>query len=336
MVDLRTNYLGISLKNPLVVAASPLSGSINQIKQMEEAGASAVVLFSLFEEQLEQQSKGTAVFPTPPRAQPGNTQPDFPQMEGYNLGVKGYLSHVYAAKKAVAIPIIGSLNGYYSSEWVQYAQLLEAAGADALELNIYYLPTNPRITSADLEKMCLELVASVKSGVKIPVAVKIGPYFSATAHMAQQIEKAGADGLVIFNRFYQPDIDLDTETVVSTLDLSHPQELRLRLRWAAILSSFLHIDLAITGGVHSGADVLKCLYAGAQTAMMASALLQNGIGHIQTTLTEMTTWLTNRGYTSVDDIRGKLSLIEAGDSAAFERANYMQVLAAQKHLFSHK
>lgn len=324
MADLSTRYLGLTLKNPLVVAASPLSERIDTIKELADAGAAAIVLFSLFEEQIEIQGMGFA--------QSSDALPDdlrhVPQMEGYNRGVNGYLAHLYQARRAVNVPIIGSLNGYYSSGWVQYARLIEAAGADALELNVYYLPTRPQISGAEVEQMYLELVQAVKATVNIPVAVKISPYFSAVAHMAQRLSNAGADALVIFNRFYQPDIDLETETAVASLDLSTPSELRLRLRWAAILSSYLRADLAITGGVHSHEDVVKCMLAGARVAMMTSALLRHGPQHLSRVLADLDAWLTARNYDSIRSIQGKLNQAQARDTSAFERANYMRVLTS--------
>ncbi|MCA9969883.1 MAG: dihydroorotate dehydrogenase-like protein [Anaerolineales bacterium] len=324
MADLATRYLGLTLKNPLVVSASPLSEKIDTIKELAAAGASAIVLYSLFEEQIEIQGMGLAQrSPSLPAA-----LRHVPEMEGYNRGVNGYLAHLYQARRAVDIPIIGSLNGYYSSGWVQYARLIEAAGADALELNVYYMPTRPQMTGTEVEQMYVELVQSIKSNVTIPVAVKISPYFSAIANMAQRLASAGADGLVIFNRFYQPDFDLETETAVPTLDLSQSSELRLRLRWAAILSSFLRADLAITGGVHTHEDVLKCMLAGARVAMMTSALLTHGPDHLNRVLQSLDAWLEARAYPSIQAIQGKLNQTQAADTSAFERANYMRVLTS--------
>jgi dihydroorotate dehydrogenase (fumarate) len=247
-------------------------------------------------------------------------------MREYNLGANGYLSLVYQAKQAANIPIIASLNGYYSGGWVKYARLIESAGADALELNIYYLAAQPHISGADIEQMYIHLVQSVKAEVKIPVAVKISPFFSALAHMATQLDEAGADGLVMFNRFYQPDFDLEEQSVVSNLDLSRPSELRLRLRWAAILADHVKADIAVTGGVHQATDVVKAMMAGAKVVMVASVLLGRGIEHIGHILTDLETWLQDHNYDSIEAIQGKMSQQSVADPAALERANYMNVL----------
>jgi dihydroorotate dehydrogenase (fumarate) len=249
-----------------------------------------------------------------------------PEMTEYNQGANGYLAHIYRAKKAVSIPIIASLNGYYSGGWVQYARLLEAAGADALELNIYHLATKPHISGQEVEEMYLNLVRNIKSHIKIPVGVKISPFFSSMTYMAVQLDKAGADGLVLFNRFYQPDIDLEQELVVPSLDLSNEGELRLRLRWVAILSQYVKGNIAVTGGVQSGTDILKCVFAGASVAMIASILFANGIEHIQTMLTEMEGWLVDHEHDALRPLQGRMSQKNVADPAAFERANYMNVL----------
>jgi len=326
MTDLSTKYLGLTLKNPLIVSASPLTAYVDNLRRMEIAGAAAVVLPSLFEEQIELQGMGVDKV-TPLNQQ---TLPDalkhLPEMKGYNRGANGYLAHIYQAKKAVTIPIIASLNGYYSGGWVQYARLIEAAGADALELNIYYLATRPNISSQEVEEMYLHLVRDVKTAVKIPVAVKLSPYFSAFANMATRLDAMGADGLVLFNRFYQPDIDLETREVVSSLDLSSSTELRLRLRWAAILSSLVKADLAVTGGVEKGTDIVKGLMAGAKATAVASILLKHGIEHIKHILADLTQWLEEHGEASVNAIQGTMNQQRVADPAAFERANYMNVL----------
>jgi dihydroorotate dehydrogenase (fumarate) len=250
-------------------------------------------------------------------------------MEGYNQGVDGYLSLAYRAKRSLEIPVIGSLNGYYGGGWVQQARLLEAVGLDALELNVYYLATRPDIDGSEVERMYLDLVQDVKANVRIPVAVKLSPYFSALAHMARQLDRAGVDALVLFNRFYQPDFDIKTQMVVPSLDLSEPVELRPRLRWVAILANQVQADLAITGGVHSAEDVLKSLMAGAKVAMMASALLEHGIEHLATVLNETEQWMEELGYGSVEKIIGSMSQGKVADPAAFERANYMNVLKSR-------
>jgi dihydroorotate dehydrogenase (fumarate) len=326
MTDLSTTYLDLRLKNPLIVSASPLSANVESIQQLEQAGAAAIVLPSLFEEQLELRDLGHHSVPaTNKQSLPAELR-HIPEMKEYNSGADGYLSLIYRAKKAVKIPVIASLNGYYGGGWVQYARLIEATGADALELNIYYLATKPHITSSEVEEMYLKLIAGVRSEISIPIAIKISPYFSAMANMAQQMANAGADGLVIFNRFYQPDIDLATEDIIPSLDLSDSSELRLRLRWTAILSHILNCDLAVTGGVHTAEDVLKSILAGANAAMMASALIKNGIDYLTTVLTDLESLMTQHEYDSINAIRGQLSQRQVADPSAFERANYMSVL----------
>lgn len=326
MTDLSTKYLGLTLKNPLIVSASPLTAYVDNLQRMEMAGAAAVVLPSLFEEQIELQGMGVdKVTPLNQQTLPDALQ-HLPEMKGYNRGANGYLAHIYQAKKAVTIPVIASLNGYYSGGWVQYARLIEAAGADALELNIYYLATRPNISSQEVEEMYLHLIRDVKTAVKIPVAVKLSPYFSAFANMATRLDAMGADGLVLFNRFYQPDIDLETREVVSSLDLSTNTELRLRLRWTAILSSLVKADLAVTGGIEKGTDVVKCLMAGAKATAVASILLKHGIEYIKHILADLTQWLEEHGEVSVSAIQGTMNQQRVADPAAFERANYMNML----------
>lgn len=326
MADLNTTYLGLTLKNPLIASASPLSASVETIRQMAEAGVAAVVLPSLFEEQIELRDLGVHDASKANQALLPDALQHIPEMKEYNQGAGGYLAHIYQVKKAVSIPVIASLNGYYSGGWVQYARLIEAAGADALELNIYHLATKPHISGTEVEQMYLNLVRSVKDKIRIPVAVKISPYFSAMTHMAVQLDEAGADALVLFNRFYQPDIDPETEQVIPSLELSGARELRLRLRWVAILAQYVKADLAITGGVHSGLDVLKCVLAGARVAEVASALLEYGVEHIATMLSDLDTWLDGHGHEALRPLHGRLSQPNVADPAAFERANYMHVL----------
>lgn len=328
MADLSIKYLGLSLKNPLLVAASPLSSNIDNIQQMEEAGAAAIVLPSLFEEQIELRDLGVHDVDTANKAMLPDALKHIPEMKEYNQGASGYLAHIYRAKKAVSIPIIASLNGYYSGGWVQYARLLEASGADALELNIYHMATKPHITGQEVEEMYLNLVRNVKSHINIPVAIKISPFFSSMTNVAVKLDEAGADALVLFNRFYQPDIDLEQELVVPSLDLSDTSELRLRLRWVAILSQYMNADLAVTGGVQTGIDVLKCVFAGANVTMVASILMANGINYLETMLTEIETWLDAHEQDALRPLRGRMSQGNVADPAAFERANYMNVLSS--------
>lgn len=330
MADLKTTYLGLSLNSPLVVSSNPLTFEIDNIRRMEQAGASAVILYSLFEEQITLAELGYSNYYEHRNEELPEALRHIARMAEYNQGAGGYLAHVYQAKKAVGIPIIASLNGYYSSGWTRYAKLIEAAGADALELNIYYLATKPHISSVEIEQMYLDLVRDVKQTVRIPVAVKLSPYFSAMSNVARRLVNAGANALVLFNRFYQPDFDIESRTIVPSLDLSNSTELRLRLRWVALLHGQITADLAITGGVHTAQDVVKCIMAGANVAMMASAILKNGIDHISTVTAELNQWLVEHEIASINDIRGCLSQVQIGDSAALERANYLNVLRSNR------
>lgn len=326
MADLQTNYLGLPLKSPLVVSSSPLTYEIENLKLIEEAGAAAVVLYSLFEEQIELSEMGFADYYLRHREEMPEALRHVVDMKEYNQGAGSYLAHIYQTKQTLSIPVIASLNGYYSSGWTRYARLIQAAGADALELNIYYLATKPHISGVEVEQMYIDLVRDVTSSVQIPVAVKLSPYFSAIANVAKRLVVSGAKGLVLFNRFYQPDFDIENLTVVPSLDLSTSSELRLRLRWVALLSGVTGADLAITGGVHTTEDVIKSLMAGGTAAMLASALIENGIKHLTALTNGLNQWLDTHSYTSINDIRGLLSRAQIGDSAALERANYLNVL----------
>jgi dihydroorotate dehydrogenase (fumarate) len=328
MPDLSTTYLGLTLRNPLVVSASPLCEALDNIRRMEDAGAAAVVLHSLFEEQIRLESLdldhhlgyGSESFP--------EALSYFPDMTAYNLGPEGYLEHIRQAKAAVAMPIIASLNGVSSGGWIRYARLMQDAGADALELNVYDVPTNPGHDGAQIERRYVDLVREVTASVHIPVAVKLSHAFSAFAHLATRLDQAGARGLVLFNRFYQPDFDLENLEVVPTLTLSRPSELLLRTHWVAILYGQIQADLAVTGGVHSAQEVLKSMMAGARVAMMTSALLIHGIEHLQNVLAELSVWLEEHEYQSIRQMQGSMSRRAIADPAVFERANYMKVLRA--------
>ncbi len=330
MPNLSTTYLGLQLKNPLVPSASPLMQHVTQIKQMEAAGAAAVVLHSLFEEQIVQASELLDHSLNYGAESYAEATSYFPDLANYNLGPEGYLDHIAAVKRAVSIPVIASLNGASASGWVEYAKKIEEAGADALELNMYYIAAEPAQTSAQVEQMYLELVKQVKAFVRIPVAIKLGSTFTAFANIAQQLDHAGANGLVLFNRFYQPDFDLDNLEVTSDLDLSNPYELRLRLRWVAMLYGRVQADLAITGGVHSAEDVVKAMMAGAKIAMTTSALLQHGVGHLRTMLADLTEWMDKHEYESIKQMQGSMSQKSVAQPAAFERANYIKVLRSYK------
>ncbi|MBU0639737.1 MAG: dihydroorotate dehydrogenase-like protein [Planctomycetes bacterium] len=325
-MDLSTTYMGLKLKHPVVPAAGPLSHEIGTIRQLEDAGAAAVVLHSLFEEQISAEaaeldhhlSHGTDSF--------AEALSYFPDAHDYKLGPEEYLEHVAKAKTAVDVPIIASLNGASHGGWIDYAKRIEQAGADALELNVYFLATDPELDSAAVEQRYIDILQAVKQAVKIPVAIKLGPFFSAFAWMACRLDKAGADALVLFNRFYQPDIDLEKLEVVPDLVLSSPFDMRLPLRWAAILYGKVEASLASTRGVVTGQDVVKLVMAGVDVVQVCSSLLRNGPGHIGKMLTEMKTWLEENEYESVEQMKGSMSQKSCPNPAAFERANYMKTL----------
>ena len=326
MIDLTTHYLGKMLCSPLVCSSSPLCEDVGELRRMEDAGAGAVVLHSLFEEQIRREGLDLDQFLEQSTDSYAEAVSFFPDMNFYNLGPEGYLEHVRRAKAALGIPVIASLNGCTPGGWTDYARLIEQAGADALELNVYYLPTDPCRGAADMERQYEELVRAVKSCLTIPVAVKLCPFFTALAEFAHRLAVAGADALVLFNRFYQPDFDLEALEVVPSLRLSDPSELLLRLHWTAILYGSVPANLAITGGIHSGTDAIKALMAGARVAMLTSALLKRGIDHLQTVRAEMVRWMEEHGYTAVRQMQGSMSLRHVPDPGAYQRANYMKVL----------
>jgi dihydroorotate dehydrogenase (fumarate) len=328
MIDLSTRYLGLRLANPLVASASPLCEVLDNIRKMEDAGAAAVVLHSLFEEQIDVESQHLDRYLSHGTESYAESVSYFPDLHDYNLGPDGYLEHVRRAKAAVGIPIIGSLNGVSTGGWVHFAKKIEQAGADALELNIFYVPTNPELTGAEVERMYVDLVRDVKRGVSIPVAVKLGHSFTALANLAQQLDGAGADALVLFNRFYLPDFDLESLDVVPHLTLSSPHELLVRLHWVAILHGHVQADLAVTGGVHGPDDVLKAMMAGARVAMTTSALLRHGIDHLARVRAGLLDWMEAHEYTSITQMQGSMSYRSVVNPAAFERANYMKVLSS--------
>ncbi|HWW02654.1 MAG TPA: dihydroorotate dehydrogenase-like protein [Candidatus Acidoferrum sp.] len=326
-MDLSTTYLGLKLRTPLVAAASPLSEEIDSIKQMEDNGAAAVVLYSLFEEQLRQDSVELAqhmehgTFSTP------EALTFFPEPEEFRLGPEEYLQHIGEAKKAVKMPVIASLNGSSAGGWTQYAKGIQEAGADALELNIYYIPTDMSLTSSQVEKNYLDILKAVKSTVTIPVAVKLSPFFTNFANMAKRLDQAGANGLVLFNRFYQPDIDLETLEIKPNILLSTPMAMRVPLRWIALLYGKLRANLAATSGIHRASDVLKMLMAGADVTMLCSSLIRHGVRQIGVIERDLVAWMEEHEYTSVTQLKGSLSQKNCADPSAFERAQYMKAIS---------
>lgn len=331
-MDLKTKYMGLELKNPIVPSASPLSSTVDSVKKLEDAGAAAVVVYSLFEEQITHESGELDHYLTYGSDSFAEAQSYFPEPEEFKRGPYEYLDHIANLKKSVDIPVIGSLNGISAGGWVQYAKNIQEAGADALELNIYYVPTDLNLSASEVEKMYVETLKAVKEQVTIPVAVKLGPFFTSFANMAKQLDDAGADGLVLFNRFYQPDFDLDKLEVVPNLVLSTNWEMRLPLRWIAILYSNIKASMAATSGIQNHLDVLKVMMAGGDVAMIASEILRNGYGRVTEILDGMKTWMEENEYESVDMMKGSMSQKSIAEPAAFERANYMKLLQSYQLL----
>ncbi len=329
-MDLSTTYLGLKLKNPIVPSAGPFSRSLDMMKRLEEAGAAAIVMYSLFEEQIAHEtaelyhylSYGTESF--------AEALTYFPDLQQYNMGPEEYVEFIHTAKNSLKIPIIGSLNGISVGGWIKYARKIQEAGADAIELNIYYIPTDPELRGIDVEDRYLEVLYAIKEAVTIPIAVKLSPYFSSMAHMARRLDHAGADGLVMFNRFYQPDINLETLDVRPNIILSTPQAQRLPMRWIAILFGNVKANLAATGGIHTADDAIKMLLVGADVTMMCSALLKNGPEYVTEVLQKMEQWMVEREYISVQQLKGSMSQRSIADPSAFERANYMKALNSYK------
>jgi dihydroorotate dehydrogenase (fumarate) len=327
-IDLSTTYLGLKLKNPLVASSSPLCEDVGNVRRIEDAGAAAVVLHSLFEEQIERESDDLDRWLREGSEISAEATTQFPELTHQVMAPERYLAHIARCKQAVRIPVIASLNGVTSGGWLRYARQMEQAGADALELNIYHIAVDPDETADAVEKRYVDLVKAVKAEVRIPVAIKLGPYFSSMGNMARKLDAAGANGLVLFNRFYQPDYDLESLEVVPNLILSNSHELLLRLHWIAVIYGSVRADLALTGGVHSATDVVKTMMAGARVAMMTSALLKRGIGYIDTLCTELLVWMGEHEYDSIRQMQGSMSRSSVTHPAAFERANYMKVLGS--------
>lgn len=325
---LSTPYLGLQLDNPFMAGASPLADDLGAVKRLEDAGAAAIVMYSLFEEQIFLELERAASYIDRPAESFPEALSYFPRTEDFKfrLGPDEYLEQIARIKRAVDIPVIGSLNGVTPGGWMDYAQRIEEAGADALELNVYFLSTNPDETGEDVENRTLQLLRGVKASVGIPVTVKLSPFFSSLPHFVRRLETDGADGVVLFNRFYQPDIDVEELELAPKLKLSDSSELLLRLRWLAILSGRVKLSLAVSGGVHTATDAIKAIMAGAHGVQMVSALLRNGPEHLGRVKEEVTVWMKEHDYESVDQMRGSMSLLRCPDPSAVERANYLRVL----------
>jgi dihydroorotate dehydrogenase (fumarate) len=330
MVNLKTKYLGLDLKNPIIPSASPLSKNLGTIKKLEDAGASAIVMYSLFEEQIEHDQMELHYHTTIHNESYAEALSYFPDFETNYMGPEEYLEQIRKAKESIGIPVIGSLNGSTPGGWTEYAKKIEQAGADALELNIYLLATDINKSSEEIEKIYIDILKSVKSSITIPVVMKISPYFSSLAGFAKKLDDSGADGLLLFNRFYQPDIDLDELEVVPNVLLSNPQSMRLPLRWIAILYGKIKADLAATSGIYSAQDVIKMTMVGAKATQIFAALHEYGIEHITKILNDMEQWMTEHEYDSLDMMRGSMSHQAVANPAAFERANYMKALNSFK------
>jgi dihydroorotate dehydrogenase (fumarate) len=332
MVDLSTTYLGLKLKNPLVASASPLSEKVETVKELEGAGISAIVMYSLFEEQIIHESLELDHFLFYGTELSNEIDSFYPQTGKYTLKADAYVEQLNKIKQVVNIPVIGSLNGVSSGGWIKYARKIEDAGADALELNLYFLPTNPAQTATQIEENYITLVHDIRKSINIPLAVKLSPFFTSIPNIARRLAEAGANGLVLFNRFYQPDFDLEALEVVPNLILSTSNELRMPLRWIAILYGQIKADLALTTGIHTAEDVVKTTMAGASVAMIASLLLAEGINRIPIILADLEKWMTIHEYDSIQQMKGSLSQKSVAEPAAFERANYMKVLNSYKSL----
>jgi dihydroorotate dehydrogenase (fumarate) len=326
MANLSTTYLGLSLPHPVVASAGPLSHDLDGIRRLEDGGAAAITLFSLFEEQIRWENEALAMLTAMGAESTGEASSYFPPIGDFAAGPDAYLGLLRRARDVAGVPIIASLNGTTSSGWVDYARLMHEAGASALELNVFHIPADPLATGRDVEQRYEDIVSSVSRAVPIPVAVKVGPFFSAMGEMARRLVAAGASGLVLFNRFYQPDFDLEKLEVAPTLELSSPSEIRLPLLWLSILHGRLAASLAATTGVHTHAEVAKYLLAGADAVMTTSSLLRHGPGHVRTLVQDLDAWLDRKGFESVAQIKGSMSQRHVADPSAFERANYMKVL----------
>ena len=329
-MDLTTSYMGLTLDNPFVASASPLSENVDSMRRLEDHGAGAIVMFSLFEEQIRHDREAMEHFMGMGTESFGEALSYFPAVEDYDVGPAQYLELIRKASAALDIPIIASLNGVTERGWVGFAKEMQDAGAKGIELNVYYIPTEMYHTGEQVERRYLDVLKAVKASVTIPVAVKLGPYFSSFAHMAGQLDAAGADALVLFNRFYQPDFDIETRAVVPSLSLSKPDEIRLPLLWIALLHGRVKASLAATTGVHSSVEAIKYLMAGADVVMSTSALLQQGPPFLARMIADVSGWMQKTGYASVAQMRGCMSQQSIPDSTAFVRGNYIRVLESYK------
>jgi dihydroorotate dehydrogenase (fumarate) len=329
-MDLSTTYLGLKLAHPIMPGASPLATDLDEVRRLEDAGAAAIVMHSLFEEQITMEQAASLAHEDAHAESFAEAMSYFPRPDGYRLGPDDYLTLIQRIKAAVKVPVIASLNGASRGGWLSYARQMQQAGADALELNVYYLPTDPAEDSGRVEDAAVEMVKAVKQHVSIPVAVKLGPFYSSLPHLAARLDGAGADGLVLFNRFYQPDIDIEDLEVRRTLQYSTSAELNLRLRWLAILSGRVRPSLAASGGVHAVSDVVKAVMAGAQAVQTVSALLQKGPGHLRQLRDGLARWLEEHEYDSLGQMCGSMNLAKSPDPKAYERANYIQILQGWK------
>ncbi len=325
-MDLGTDYLGLKLPHPLMHGASPLVDDLDTVRRLEDVGASAIVMHSLFEEQVVGEQLAASRDMDTHAESSAEAQTYFPDSDVFALGPDEYLEQIRRIKAAVKVPVIASLNGVTEGGWLQYARLMQEAGADALELNLYYLATDPKERGEVLEQRAEDMLRAVKANVRIPVAVKLSPFYSSLAHFGKRLDEAGADGLVLFNRFYQPDIDVDHLDVVRSLELSDSSELLLRLRWLAVLSGRIKSSLAVTGGVHTALDAIKAVMTGAHAVQLVSALLRNGVSHLRTLREQMASWLEEHEYESLRQMQGSMNLMRCPDPKAFERANYARIL----------
>jgi len=329
-MDLSTTYLGLKLPHPIMPGASPMVDKIDLVKRMEDAGAAAIVMHSLFEEQLMREELATYHHIETPADSFAEAMTYLPRMDEFNLGPDQYLEQLVRIKQSVDIPVIASLNGFTSGGWIRYAKLMQDAGANALELNVYYLATNASESGEEVEQRTIDILKAVKQAVSIPVAIKLSPFFSSMANMAKRLDDAGADGMVLFNRFYQPDIDVESLDVEPVLRLSDSSELNLRLRWLAVVSGHVRASLAVSGGVHTHLDAVKAVMTGAHAVQVVSGILQQGPDVIRRIREGLTQWLEEHEYDSLEQMRGSMNLLRCPDASMFERANYIRILQGYK------